>query len=152
MLRHIQFPDLDDGRIGALLGVKSLLFRYTLRGIEGNYLIPSAVQTRLEWTLAGEYQLNKNRQQRHSPTRTHRSFEFHVTRNKTTEQPLDSLKQQLWKTEENGISAPNKNYSRDDKFALQTLDNATALLVTSCSAQQYSSPTPPQRYNNRETT
>ena len=74
MLRHIQFPHLDHGRIGALLGVKSLLFRYTLRGIEGNYLIHSAVQTKLEWTLAGEYQLNKNRQQRHSPTRTHRSL------------------------------------------------------------------------------
>ena len=84
MLRHIEFPHLDHGRVGALLGVKSFVFRYTLRVIEGNYLIPSAVQTKLEWTLAGEYQLNKKRQQRHSPTRKHRPLVFHVTYNKTT--------------------------------------------------------------------
>ena len=151
MLRHIQFPHLDHGSIGNLLGVKSLTFGCPLRGIEGNYLIPSAVQTKLESTLAGEYQLNKNRQQRHSPTRKHRPFVFQVTCNKTTEKLLDYLKEELWKTEQKGITAPNKNYSSDNKLALQTLDNTTALLVrtsiTSCSAQQYSSSTPPQRYN-----
>ena len=84
MLRHIEFPHLDHGRIGALLGVKSFVFRYPLRVIEGNYLIPSAVQTKLEWTLAGEYQLNKNRQKLHSSTRKRRSFVFHANRNKTT--------------------------------------------------------------------
>ena len=59
MLRHIQFPHLDHERIGALLVVNSLLFRCPLRGFEGNYLISSAVQTKLEWTLAGEYPLKK---------------------------------------------------------------------------------------------
>ena len=58
-LRHNHFPHLDHGKIGALLGVNSFLFTYPLHVIEGNNFIPSAVQTKLGWTLAGEYQLKK---------------------------------------------------------------------------------------------
>ena len=81
-LRHIHFPHLDHGKIGALLGVNSFLFTYPLHVIEGNNFIPSAVQTKLGWTLAGEYQLNKNRQQRHS------------SKNKTTALCLPRFSQQ----------------------------------------------------------
>ena len=128
-LRHIHFhPNLDHGKIGALLGLNSFLFTYSLHVIEGNNFIPSAVQTKFGWTLAGENQLNKNRQQRHSLKTKHRPFVFHVTCNKTTEQPLDYLLQQFCKIEENGISTLNKNYSSDDKLALQILDNTTRLV------------------------
>ena len=98
-LRHIHFPHLDHGKIGALLGVNSFLFTYPLHVIEGNSFIPPAVQTKLGWTLAGEYQLNKNRQQRHSSKTKHGPFVLHVSRNKTLEQPLDYLVQQFWNQE-----------------------------------------------------
>ena len=110
--RHIHFPHLDHGKIGALLGVNSFLFSYPPHLIEGNNFIPSAIQTKLGWTLAGEYQLNNNRQQRHSSKTKHRPFVFHVSRNKTTEQPLDYLVHQFCKIEENGITTQQKIQQR----------------------------------------
>ena len=127
-LRCSHFPHLDHGKIGALFGVNSFSFTYPLHVIEGNNFISSAVQTKHGWTLAGDYQLNKNRQQRHSPKTKHRPFVFQVIRNKTTGQTLDYLVHQFWKIGENRITTLNKNYSSDNKLALQILDNITRLV------------------------
>ena len=55
-LRHIHFPNIADGKIGALLGVNAFAFTYPTQVIPGNQNQPFGVNTKLVWTLAGEYE------------------------------------------------------------------------------------------------
>ena len=55
-LRHIHFPNVADGKIGALLGVSAFAFTHPTHVITGNQNQPFGVKTKLGWTLNGEYE------------------------------------------------------------------------------------------------
>ena len=52
-LRQIQFPNIADSKIGALLGVNAFAFTYPTYVIPRNKNQPFGVKTKLGWTLAG---------------------------------------------------------------------------------------------------
>ena len=56
-LSHIYIPDIANGALGALLGVNTFAFSYTVDVIQGSRKRPFGVKTKLGWTLAGEYEL-----------------------------------------------------------------------------------------------
>ena len=94
---------------------------------EGNGCRPHGTQTRLGWTIAGEYH------QTIAPTRFDKvrnrqtsGFVFHVTRksNESVEQPLDYLVQQFWKIEETGQKTKEKEfYTENNLAAIRILEN-----------------------------
>ena len=49
-LRHIHFPNIADGKIGAFLGVNAFAFTYPTHVIPGNQNQPFGVKTKLGWT------------------------------------------------------------------------------------------------------
>ena len=111
--RHIKFPNIAGGRIGALLGVNTFSYKYPIQVIEGNDCRPHGIQTRLGWTIAGEYhqtiaptRLNKVRNRQTS------GFVFHVTRksNESAEHPLDYLVQKFWKIGETGQKQQKRSF------------------------------------------
>ena len=56
-LRHIHFPEIAKGKIGALLGIKTFAFTHPIQVITATkYQSFGVVKTRLAWTLAGEYE------------------------------------------------------------------------------------------------
>ena len=54
-LRHIKFPDIDNGKIGILLGTAFVQFNHALEWIRGAPNCPAGVRTELGWTIAGEF-------------------------------------------------------------------------------------------------
>ena len=64
-LRHIHFPEIADGKTGALLGINTFAFTHLVEVIPATKNRPFGVKTRLGWTLAGEYErLQKQPKQR----------------------------------------------------------------------------------------
>ena len=59
-LRHIHFPQVAGGKIGALLGVNTFAYTHPIEVIPGNINQPFGVKTKLGWTLAGEYENSLN--------------------------------------------------------------------------------------------
>ena len=55
-LRHIHFPQVAGGKIGALLGLNTFAYTQPIEVIPGNINQPFGVKTKLGWTLAGEYE------------------------------------------------------------------------------------------------
>ena len=55
-LRHIHFPEIADGKTGALLGINTFAFTHLVEVIPATKNQPFGVKTRLGWTLAGEYE------------------------------------------------------------------------------------------------
>ena len=101
-LRHIHFPNIADGKIGALLGVNAFAFTYPTHVIPGNQNQPIGVKTKLGWTLAGEYE-NRISATTQQPASQQKIFIFHESRNRTDEPGLDELVQQFWSIEAYGI-------------------------------------------------
>ena len=99
-LRHIHFPNIADGKIGALLGFNA--FTYPTYVIPGNQNKPFDVITKLGWTLAGEYENCISATTQHHASQ-HKKFIFHVSKNRTDEPGLDELVQQFWGIEADGI-------------------------------------------------
>ena len=93
-LRHIHFPNIADGKIGALLGVNAFAFTYPTHVKPGKQNQPFGVKTKLGWTLAGEYEncISATTQQ---PESQQKKFIFNVSRNRTDEPGLDELVQQF---------------------------------------------------------
>ena len=90
-LRHIHFPNIADGKIGALLGVNAFAFTYPTHVIiPGNQNQPFGVKTKLGWTLAGEYEncISATTQQ---PASQQKKSVFHVSTNRTDDPGLDKL-------------------------------------------------------------
>ena len=54
-LRHIKFPDINQGKIGVLLGTACVPFTHSLEWIRGAHNCPSGIRTELGWTIAGEF-------------------------------------------------------------------------------------------------
>ena len=59
-LRHIHFPQVAGGKMGALLGVNNSAYTHPIQVIPGNVNQPFGVKTKLGWTLAGEYETSLN--------------------------------------------------------------------------------------------
>ena len=53
-LRHNKFPDIDNGKIGILLGTACVQFTHAVEWIRGASNCPAGVRTELGWTIAGE--------------------------------------------------------------------------------------------------
>ena len=124
-LRHIHFPNIADGKIGALLGVNAFAFTYPTYVITGNQNQPFGVKTKLGWTLAGEYEnrISATTQQPASQQKT--KVIFHVSRNRTFEPRLDELVQQFWSIEADGIRKDREHvYTKQEEQFLDILKNS----------------------------
>ena len=69
-LSHIHFLDITNGAIGALLGVNTFAFTYSVDVIQGSKKRPFGVKTKLGWTLAGEYELSPKTERKQAPSPT----------------------------------------------------------------------------------
>ena len=79
-LRHIHFPQVAGGKIGALLGVNTFAYTHPIEVITGNINQPFGVKTKLGWTLAGEYETSLHPSEstiNHHSTTT-KPFIYHV--------------------------------------------------------------------------
>ena len=88
-LRHIHFPNIADGKIGALLDVNAFAFTYPTHVIPGNQNQPFGVKTKLGWTLAGEYENRISATTQRPASQQKKKSIFHVSRNRTDEPALD---------------------------------------------------------------
>ena len=116
-LRHIHFPYIADGKIGALLGVNAFAFTYPTHVIQGNQHQPFGVKTKLCWTLADEYENCCTNNHPKSSNLPNKAFVFQVSRDRMDEPELDELVQQFWRIESEGIQPDSKPSSPlDQKF------------------------------------
>ena len=60
-LRHIKFPDINNGHIGVLLGTACISFIYALEGIRGSANYPSGIRTELGRTISGEFHVPRRK-------------------------------------------------------------------------------------------
>ena len=124
-LRHIHFPNIADGKIGALLGVNAFAFTYPTYVIPGNQNQPFGVKTKLGWTLAGEYENRISATTQQPASQQKKKFIFHVSRNRTDEPGLDQLVQQFWSIEADGIQKDReKVYTKQEEQFLDILKNS----------------------------
>ena len=120
-LRHIHFPQVAGGKIGALLGVNTFAYTHPIEVIPGNINQPFGVKTKLGWTLAGEYETSLNRSEstfNHHSTTT-KQFIYHVSRQQTEEPRLSELVEQFWKIESEGTPQNCSVLSDEDNDALK---------------------------------
>ena len=120
-LRHIYFPDIAEGKIGALLGVNAFAFTHPTEVIQGTEIRPFGVKTKLGWTLAGEY-LNTLGNRSSKSSNKSKVFVYHVCR-KSPEQLLDNLIQELWSIENDGTRKEENTITEDEKSAIQILES-----------------------------
>ena len=102
-LRHIHFPNIADGKIGALLSVNAFAFTYPTHVIPGNQNQPFGVKIKLGWTPAVEYENCFSATTQQPASQQKKKFILHVSRNRTDEPGLDELVQQFWSIEADGI-------------------------------------------------
>ena len=120
-LRHIYFPDIAEGKIGALLGVNAFAFTHPTEVIQGTEIRPFGVKTKLGWTLAGEY-LNTLGNCSSKSSNKSKVFVYHVCR-KSPEQPLDNLIQEFWSIENDGTRKEDNTITEDEKSAIRILES-----------------------------
>ena len=114
-LRHIHFPNIADGKIGALLGVIAFAFTYPTHVIPGNQNQPFGVKTKLGWTLAGEYENRISATTQQLASQQKKKFIFHMSRNRTDEPGLDEIVQQFLSIEVDGIQKDRKQLTQNKK-------------------------------------
>ena len=117
-LRHIHFPHIADGKIGALLRVNAFEFTYPTHVIQENQHQPFGVNTKLGWTLAGEYENCFTNNHPKSSNLPNKAFFFQVSRNRMDEPELDEpeldepepdeLVQQFWRIQSEGIQPDSR--------------------------------------------
>ena len=123
-LRHIYFPNIADGKIGALLGVNAFAFTYPTHVKPGNQNQPFGVKTKLGWTLAGEYENRISATTQQPASQQMKKSIFHVSRNRTDEPGLDELVQQFWSIEADGIQKDREQiYTKQEEQFLDILKN-----------------------------
>ena len=124
-LRHIHFPNIADGKTGALLGVNAFAFTYPTHVIPGNQNQPFGVKTKLGWTLAGEYENRISATTQQPASQQKKKFIFHVSRNRTDEPGLDELVQQFWSIGAEGIQEDREQvYTKQEEEFLDILKNS----------------------------
>ena len=124
-LRHIHFPNIADGKIGALLGVNAFAFTYPTHVIPGNQNQPFGVKTKIGWTLAGEYENRISATTQQPASQQKKKFIFHVSRNRKDENGLDELVQQFWSIEADGIQKDREQvYTKQEEQFLDILKNS----------------------------
>ena len=124
-LRHVHFPNISDGTIGALLGVNAFAFTYPTHVIPGNQNQPFGVKNKLGWTLAGEYENRISATTQQPASQQKKKFIFHVSRNRTDEPRLDEFVQQFWSIEADGIQKDREQvYTKPEDLFLDTLKNS----------------------------
>ena len=118
-MRHIHFPEIAEGKIGALLGINTFAFTHPVEVIPSTENQPLGVKTRLGWTLAGEYE----RVQKQPKQRSHqqKQYVYQVSRQSSDDQPLDELLEQFWKIEAEGTQTESESSNPADKEALDKL-------------------------------
>ena len=84
-LRHTHFPEIAEGKIGALLGISIFAFTYPTEIIPASKNSPFGVKTRLGWTLAGEYEKVEIQPKQRSHQQKHTVY--HVSRLSSDNQP-----------------------------------------------------------------
>ena len=123
-LRHIYFPFIADGKIGALLGVNAFAFTYPTHVIRGSQHQPFGVKIKLGWTLAGEYENCFTNNHPKSSSLPNKAFVFQVLRNRMDEPELDELVQQFWRIESKGIQPQSISSSPLDQKFIQILKDS----------------------------
>ena len=124
-LRHIHFPNIADGNIGALLGVNAFAFTYPTHVIPGNQNQPFGVKTKLGWNLAGEYENHISATTQQPASQQKKKLIFHVLRNRRDEPPLDELVQQFWSMEADGFQKDREQvYTKQEEQFLDILKNS----------------------------
>ena len=115
----IHFPEIAEGKIGVLLGINNCVFTHPIEVIPATKNKPFGVQTRLELTLAGEYE----RVQKQPKQRSHqqRQYVYQVSRQSSDDQPLDELFKQFWKIDAEGTQPESESSNPTDKEALDIL-------------------------------
>ena len=109
-MRHIHFPEIAEGKIGALLGMNTIAFTHAVEVIPATKNQPFGVKTRLGWTLAGEYErVPKQPKQR---SHQQKQYVYHVSRRSSDDQPLDELLEQFLKIEAEGTQPERESKSR----------------------------------------
>ena len=117
-LRHIKFPDIDNGKIGVLLGTACVQFTHALEWIRGASNCPAGVRTELGWTIAGEFTHPKKGKV--TSSRHHVLFASHSPPPEL--QPTDLL-ENYWTIEKAGCEPViDKKVSLEDKEALRILN------------------------------
>ena len=118
-LRHIQFPQVADGKIGALLGVNTFAYTHPIEVIDGNINQPFGVKTKLGWTLAGEYEssLQPSESTINHHSTTTKPFIYHVSRQQTEEPHFSELVEQFWKIESEGTQENSSVLPDEDNDA-----------------------------------
>ena len=123
-LRHIDFPNIADGKIGAL-GVIAFAFNYPTHVIPGNQNQPFGVKTKLGWTLAGDYENLISATTQQPASQQKKKFIFHVSRNSSDETRLDELVQHFWIIEADGIQKDREQvYTKQEEQFLDILKNS----------------------------
>ena len=118
-MRHIHFPEIAEGKIGAILGINNFAFTHPVELIPANKNQPFGVKTRLGWTLAGEYE----RVQKQPKQRSHqqKQYVYHVSRQSSDDPSLEELLEQFWKIEAEGTQPESESSNPADKEALDIL-------------------------------
>ena len=118
-LRHIKFPDIDNGKIGILLGTACVQFTHALEWIRGASNCPAGNGTELGWTIAGEFTHPKK-----GKVTSSRHQVFFASHSSPTEiQPTDVL-ENYWTIEKTGCEpAIDKKVTLEDKEALLRILN-----------------------------
>ena len=118
-LRHIKFPDIDNGKIGILLGTACVQFTHALEWIRGAPNCPAGVRTELGWTIAGEFTHPKKKK---LTSRCHQVF-FASHSPSPEIQPSTDVLENYWTIEKAGCEpAIDKKVSLEDKEALRILN------------------------------
>ena len=117
-LRHIKFPNIDNGKIGILLDTACVQFTHALEWICGAPNCPARVRTELGWTTAGEFTHPKKK------TLTSRCHQVLFASHSPSpeSQPSTDLLERYWPIEKAGSEpAIDKRVSLEDKEALRIL-------------------------------
>ena len=119
-LRHIKFPDINNGHIGVLLGTACIAFTYALEWIRGSTNHPSGIRTELGWTIAGEFHVPRKKKSRQI-----NSLIFYANANLSPEQSLSTspdFLQQFWDIEKTAVEPQiHQTLNEEEQQALQTL-------------------------------
>ena len=117
-LRHIKFPNIDNGKIGILLDTACVQFTHALEWICGAPNCPARVRTELGWTTAGGFTHPKKK------TLTSRCHQVLFASHSPSpeSQPSTDLLEKYWPIEKAGSEpAIDKRVSLEDKEALRIL-------------------------------
>ena len=120
-LRHIKFPDINQGKIGVLLGTACVPFTLSLEWIRGAHNCPSGIRTETElgWTVAGEFRHSSRKKS--TATKHLLFFASHET---SPQSASTDILEHYWNVEKTTTEPPQKDaLSTHDKEILQILQD-----------------------------